>query len=194
LSSGTGVPRQNVICCENGAIFSLRTLGTRHRNPTIVLKTSAPTAFPESIYKGREFRRGSKPASWFSSSSIVTMVQPAESFRNKDGTRSRHTSSVVRRSLSKPQVRPVFVVRVDNATPIILNREKSITLGTLGTLALWRFTKLTPGTGELCVGVASMRTQEFGSWRSRNGCLIRWPAAACAWRRRPSSAAVHCWI
>src|ERR1700747_2324182 len=35
---------------KNGAMFSLRTLGTRHRNPTIVLKTSAPTAFPESIY------------------------------------------------------------------------------------------------------------------------------------------------
>jgi hypothetical protein len=41
----------------------MRTLGTRHRNPTIVLKTSAPTAFSESIHKGREFRRGSKPAS-----------------------------------------------------------------------------------------------------------------------------------
>jgi hypothetical protein len=35
--------------CENGAIFSLRTLGTRHRNPTIVLKTSAPTAFRRSV-------------------------------------------------------------------------------------------------------------------------------------------------
>src|ERR1700739_1456484 len=44
-------------------VFSMRTLGTRHRNPTIVLKTSAPTAFSESIHKGREFRRGSKPAS-----------------------------------------------------------------------------------------------------------------------------------
>jgi hypothetical protein len=50
---------------------------------------------------------------------------------------------------------PVFVIRVDNATPIILNCEKSVTLGILGTLALWRFTKLSPGTGEQCVGVAS---------------------------------------
>jgi len=44
-------PRQNVIRCENGAISSLPTLGTPHRNPTIVFKTSAPTAFPRSIYK-----------------------------------------------------------------------------------------------------------------------------------------------
>src|SRR2546430_9205932 len=70
----------------------------------------------------------------------------------------------------------LLVVRVDNATPIILNCEKSVTLGTLGTLAPWRSTKLSPGMGELCVGAASMRTQEVGSWKSRNGCLIRWPA------------------
>jgi len=88
-------------------------------------------------------------------------------------------------------LRPVVIVRVDNATPIILNREKSITLGTL---ARWRFTKLSPGMGELCAGAAPMRTQEFGSWRSRNGCLIRWPAAVCVWRQCPRSAAVHCWI
>ena len=67
----------------------------------------------------------------------------------------------------------VLMVQLDNATPIILNREKSITLGTLGTLARWRFTKLSPGMGELCAGAAPMRTQEFGSCRSRNGCLIR---------------------
>jgi len=41
------------------------------------------------------------------------MVQPAESFSNKDGTRSRRRRSVVWRSLPKPQVRPVFVVVAD---------------------------------------------------------------------------------
>src|SRR5207245_9088585 len=70
--------------------------------------------------------------------------------------------------------------RQRNTHNIILNREKSITLGTLGTLALWRSTKLSPGMGELCADAAPMRTQEFGSWRSRNGCLIRWPDAVCA--------------
>ena len=35
-----------------------------------------------------------------------------------------------------------LLIRVDNATLIILNCEKSVTLGTLGTLALWRSTKL----------------------------------------------------
>jgi hypothetical protein len=32
-----------------------------------------------------------------------------------------------------------LVLRVDNATPIILNCEKSIALGILGTLSPWRF-------------------------------------------------------
>src|SRR5215471_6019376 len=71
------------------------------------------------------------------------------------------------------------VLQVDNATHIILNREKSITLGILGTLALWRSTKLSPGMGELCADAASMRTQGLGSWRSRNGCSIRRPASVC---------------
>jgi hypothetical protein len=30
----------------------------------------------------------------------------------------------------------LLMVQLDNATPIILNREKSVTFGTLGTLAL----------------------------------------------------------
>ena len=95
---------------------------------------------------------------------------------------------------SEAQLRAPLVVRVDNATPILLNREKSITLGILGTLSPWRSTKLSLGMGELCADAASMRTQEFGSWRSRNGCSIRWAAAVCAWRRRLRSTAVHCWI
>ena len=78
-------------------------------------------------------------------------------------------------------MRPVLVIQLDNATPIISNREKSVTFGTLGTLALWLFTKPSPEMGELCFSVASMRSQELGSWRSHNGCSIRWPAAVCAW-------------
>ena len=88
----------------------------------------------------------------------------------------------------------LLVIQLDNATPIILNREKSVTFGTLGTLALWLFMKPSPEMGELCFSVASMRSQELGSWRSHNGCSIRWPAAVCAWRRCPRSAAVRCWI
>ena len=91
-------------------------------------------------------------------------------------------------------VRTFVVEQVDNATPIILNLEKSVTLGILGTLALWRSTKLSPGMGEPCSGAASMRIQELGSWRSRNGCSIRWLAAVCVWRRCPRSAVMHCWI
>ena len=52
----TIVPRQNVIRSENSdfLISSLRTVETRHvikpRNPTLVLKTSAPTALTRLIY------------------------------------------------------------------------------------------------------------------------------------------------
>src|SRR5215471_175582 len=88
----------------------------------------------------------------------------------------------------------LLMVQVDNTTPIILNRERSVTFGTLGTLALWWFTKLSPGMGELCADAVSMRTQGLGSWRSRNGCSIRRPAAVCARRQCPWSAAVLCWI
>ena len=49
------------------------------------------------------------------------------------------------------------MIQLDNATPIKLNREKSVTFGTLGTLALWLFTRPSPEMGELCFSVASMR-------------------------------------
>jgi hypothetical protein len=133
----------------------------------------------------------------------ATMVRIKQLDRNdaapKSPTRKNSAGTIgvrstERRFLSEAKMRAIFVMRVDNATPIILNREKSITLGILGTLTPWRSTKLSPGMGELCADATSMRTQEFGSWRSRNGCSIRWPAAVCAWRRCPRSTAVHCWI
>ena len=50
--------------------------------------------------------------------------------------------STFRNPRSEAQMRAPLVVRVDNATPIILNREKSVTPGILGMLALWRSTEL----------------------------------------------------
>ena len=38
-------------------------------------------------------------------------------------------------------MRAVLVVQVDNTTPIILNHEKSVTPGILGTTGLWQFTR-----------------------------------------------------
>jgi len=35
----------------------------------------------------------------------------------------------------QPEVSTVRYIQVDNATPIVLNREKSVTLGILGTTA-----------------------------------------------------------
>src|ERR1700739_4148647 len=88
IEKRTGLFRVYISRIENGhTVPAIETLEKLAR----ALEVRTYPAFPESIYKGREFRGGSKPASWFSSSSIVTMVQPAESFRNKDGTRSRHT-------------------------------------------------------------------------------------------------------
>ena len=101
------------------------------------------------------------------------MVQPAESFRNKDGTRSRHTSSVVRRSLSKPQVRPVFVVVAD-----VIRQEP------LQVLFIERdhvVQQIAPATLDPALGYAVLpRTLERGSKRSdrqgsngsRNLCSI----------------------
>ena len=108
------------------------------------------------------------------------MQAPQPESRNNCGLSMSHCDGSTERSFFvQAQVSSVFVVQVNNATPIILNREKSITLGILGTLELWRSTKLSPGMGELCADAASMRTQGLGSWRSRNG---------------PWSAAVLCWI
>ena len=125
---------------------------------------------------------------------VVAMMQTAESLTSSDATGDLRTNSARRCFLSQSEMSSVFVVQVDNATLIVMNCEKSVTLGILGTLALWWSTKLSPGIDELCSGAASMRTHELSSWRSRNGCSIRWPAALCAWRRCPRSAAMHCWI
>ena len=127
----------------------------------------------------------------------ITMVQATESRKGLNlpfTRRANFCRPTCWRVLRESEMRPVLVIQLDNATPIISNREKSVTFGTLGTLALWLFTKPSPEMGELCFSVASMRSQELGSWRSHNGCSIRWPAAVCAWRRCPRSAAVRCGI
>ena len=112
------------------------------------------------------------------------MVQPTESRKglNLVFTRSANfCCTTCWRVLRESKMRPVLMVQLDNATPIILNREKSVTFGTLGTLALWLFTKPSSEMGELCFSVASMRSQELGSWRSHNGCSIRQSVAECTW-------------
>jgi hypothetical protein len=72
------------------------------------------------------------------------MVQPAESRQGwnlASRLRANFSNPTCWRILRESQMGPVFVVRVDNATPIISNREMSVTLGILGTPALWRSTK-----------------------------------------------------
>jgi len=117
----------------------------------------------------------------------IAMVQPAESRKGLNLVFTRRANfccTTCWRVLRESKMSPVFMVQLDNATPIILNREKAVTFGTLGTLAPWLFTKPSPEMGELCSSVASMRSQELGSWRSHNGCSIRWLGAACPWQPR----------
>src|SRR5215472_872729 len=101
------------------------------------------------------------------------MVQLAESFRNKDGTRSRRSRSVVRRSLSKPQVCRIFVVVAD-----VIRQQP------LQVLFIERdhvVQQITPATLDPALGYAVLpRTLERGSQgsdrqgsnRSRNLCSI----------------------
>src|SRR5260370_40742871 len=110
----------------------------------------------------------------------ITMVQAIESRKGLNlpfTRRANFCRPTCWRVLRESEMRPVLVIQLDNATPIILNREKSVTFGTLGTLALWLFTKPSPEIGELCFSVASLRTQGLGSCRARTRCLMRWRAA-----------------
>jgi hypothetical protein len=75
------------------------------------------------------------------------------------------------------------MMQVDNTTPIILNHEKSVTLGILGMTGLWQFTKPSPGVDALCSAAASKKTLKLDYSRFRNGCLIQQLAAECDWRR-----------
>lgn len=83
------------------------------------------------------------------------MVQPAESFRNEDGTRSRGTS-VVRRPLSKPQVRPVFLVVADasvSTASVVFAGNPDFQIGVNpGALAV---TTAAPGKGTLLLSPRS---------------------------------------
>jgi hypothetical protein len=63
------------------------------------------------------------------------MMQPTESVVRNNRPGFCRTGPSRRCSLPESEVRAVLAVQLDNATPIILNCEKSVTLGTLGTLA-----------------------------------------------------------
>jgi hypothetical protein len=63
-------------------------------------------------------------------------MKPTDSRQGYDlasGWRHHHAWSATRCVLPQSEMSTVFVVQVDNATPIILNREKSVTFGILGT-------------------------------------------------------------
>lgn len=142
----------------------------------------------------REFERPVSELSLGSGSPIVTMMQPTQSIMRKHVSRGYGGASTVWCSFPESKMRAVFVVQVNNTTPIISNRKKSITPGTLGAAVLWQFTKRSPGMVGSCLSAASKKTQKHDTWRSRNGCSIQPSAAACNWRPHPQSVVKHCWI
>ena len=67
----------------------------------------------------------------------VAVMQTTES-RQRDNVVARRRDivpSTIRSVLLESEMSSVLVVQVDDATPIVLNREKSFTLGILGTTA-----------------------------------------------------------
>src|SRR5215471_13188732 len=80
---------------------------------------------------------------------IVIFQQAAQSFPAPNCSLFPSCLGLKRKqyAISLPLMVPLFMVQVDNQTPIVMNREKSVTLGILGTLARWRSTKLLPGMG-----------------------------------------------
>jgi len=69
------------------------------------------------------------------------MVQPAQSSLSRYTSGRQGVRSAAWRFLLEPKMGTIFVVQVDNTTAIILNLEKSVTLGIRGTNGLWQFTK-----------------------------------------------------
>jgi len=134
--------------------------------------------------------RGKKPiakqTTWRLGSSIVTMMQAAQARSRHDSTPVRGANSARRRSLVQAKVSAVLMVQLNNATPIISNREKSVTPGILGAAVLWQFIKRSPRiVGGLCLIAGSKKTRKRDIWRSLNGCSIQPSAGACNWRRCP---------
>src|SRR5215469_13641557 len=64
----------------------------------------------------------------------VAVMQPTESGQGNDLASDRRyggRNSTAGSVLTQSEVGPIFVIQVDNATPILLNRETSVTLGIL---------------------------------------------------------------
>jgi hypothetical protein len=127
----------------------------------------------------------------------ITMVQPAESRKGMNlgfSLSANCCRPTCWRVLREPEMRPVLMVQLNNATPIISNREKSVIPGILGAAVLWQFIKRSPRMAGLCLGAGSTKTRKRDIWRSRNGCSIQSSAAACNWRRCPRLVVKHCRI
>jgi hypothetical protein len=95
-----------------------------------------------------------------SSSPIVATVQSSQSSVRYDPTGGRTGSSGGWCLFREAEMRAVFVMQVNNTTPIIANRKKSVTPGTLGAAVLWPFTKRSPGMVGSCLSAASIENSE----------------------------------
>jgi hypothetical protein len=66
---------------------------------------------------------------------VVQPAQPRKGLNLAFTGRANFCCTTCWRVLRQSKMSPVLLVQVDNATPIVLNGEKSVTLGILGTTA-----------------------------------------------------------
>jgi hypothetical protein len=92
-----------------------------------------------------------------SGGAIVVVEKPAESLAttNATGVPRRHR---VDKFVAEPLVVPLVVVQVDNPTPIILSREKSVIRGIHGSVVQSPYTRYLSKEGSSCVGAVSRRS------------------------------------
>jgi len=80
-------------------------------------------------------------------------------FRTRDDLSGacRLDRSAVRRVLAQSEMRPALVIQVDNTTPIILRRDRSVIHGTRGSVVLSSCMRSATSKGTPCVGAVSRR-------------------------------------
>ena len=78
-----------------------------------------------------------------------------------------------------PLVIALTVVQVDNPTPIILSREKSVIRGIRGSVVLSSCTRFLSDVGIPYVGAAARKSEGNDPSRSRHGCVSRPRVVGC---------------
>jgi len=125
---------------------------------------------------------------------IITAVQSTQSIIGNHATRGYVASSAPWRSLAQPEVRPVFVMQVDNLIPIVLNCERSVIRGIRGMGVLSGFMEHLLRVDGSSIAAVWNRTMRLDYSRYHSGCSYWAHVAECSVRRSRLLTAQHCWI